>query len=92
MLFRSHVDVFSMGIGIPKKLCAVLPPFNNVAAIPDEAAAIHLCPIPLTCASIPLSRYVFPHPPGAFMLKFLNLFSHLLYTLLSYRKQVFGQH
>ena len=43
-----HVDVFNMGIGIPKKLCAVLPPFNNVAAIPDEAAAIHLCPIPLT--------------------------------------------
>ena len=50
--FTLHVDVFYTGIGIPKKLCAVLPPLNNVAAIPDDAAAIYLCPIPLTCASI----------------------------------------
>ena len=24
-----HVDVFKIGIGIPRKLCAVLPPFYN---------------------------------------------------------------
>ena len=70
--FTLHVDVFDIGIGIPKKLCAVLPPFNNVAAIQDDAAAIHLCPIPLTCASIPLRRYVLPHPPGSFILKILE--------------------
>ena len=67
-----HVDVLEIGIGIPKKLCAVLPPFNNVAAIPEDAAAIHLCPIPLKCASIPLRRYVLPQPPGALMLKILD--------------------
>ena len=32
------------------------------AAIPDETAA-------LTCASIPLSRYVLLLPPGGFMFK-----------------------
>ena len=37
--FSLHVDVFYTGIGIPKKLCAVLPPFKSVAAIPDDAAA-----------------------------------------------------
>ena len=48
------------------------PPFNNVAAIPDDSAAIHLYLIPLMCASFPLRRYVLPHPPGAFMLKILE--------------------
>ena len=61
--FTLHVDVLNIGIRGPKKLCAVLPPFNNIAATPDDAAAIHLCPVHLTCASIPLSRYVLLHPP-----------------------------
>ena len=39
------------------------------AAIPDETAGIHLCHYPLTCASIPLSKYVLPLPPGWFMLR-----------------------
>ena len=34
-------------MGIPNVLCAVRPPFKNVAAIPDEAVAIHFFPIPL---------------------------------------------
>ena len=70
--FTLHVDVFNTGIGMPKKLCAVLPSFNNVAAIPDDAAAIHLYLIPHMCASIPLRRYVLPHPPEAFILKILE--------------------
>ena len=32
--------------------------FYNVAAIPDKTDAINLCPIPLTCASILLSRFL----------------------------------
>ena len=42
------------------RLHAVLSPFGNVAAIHDDAAAIHLCHKPLLCASIPLSKYVLP--------------------------------
>ena len=34
-------------MGIANVLCAVRPPFKNVAAIPDEAVAIHFSPIPL---------------------------------------------
>ena len=36
-----QVDVFKIGMGIPNVLCAVRPPFKSVAAIPDEAVAIH---------------------------------------------------
>ena len=34
-------------MGIANVLCAVRPPFKNVAAIPDEAVAIHFFPTPL---------------------------------------------
>ena len=50
------------GIGIPNILWAVRPPFSNVAAIPDDAAEMHLFPCPLAYANI---REVFPQPPGA---------------------------
>ena len=33
--------MFKIGMGIPNVLCAVRPPFKSVAAIPDEAVAIH---------------------------------------------------
>ena len=39
--FMEQVDVFKIGMGIPNVLCAVRPPFKSVAAIPDEAVAIH---------------------------------------------------
>ena len=45
--FVEQVDVFEIGMGIPNVLCAVRPPFKSVAAIPDEAVAIHFFPIPL---------------------------------------------
>ena len=39
--FMGQVDVFKIGMGIPNILHAVRPPFKSVAAIPDEAVAIH---------------------------------------------------
>ena len=41
LAFMVQVDVFKIGMGIPNVLCAVRPPFKSVAAIPDEAVAIH---------------------------------------------------
>ena len=54
-----YVDVFGIGIGIPKTLYAVRPPFRSVAAIPEEAEAVHFLPLPLAYANIAFSKYVF---------------------------------
>ena len=34
-----HVEFGNIGIGIPNWLCAAHPPFNSVAAVPEEAVA-----------------------------------------------------
>ena len=43
--FMEQVDVLKIGMGILNVLCAVRPPLTSVAAIPDEAEAIHFFPI-----------------------------------------------
>ena len=42
-----HTEFGSIGIGIPNWLCAVRPPFNKVAATPEEAMAMQDVPAAL---------------------------------------------
>ena len=51
-LFTEHIDVGSIGIGMPNWLFAVLSPFSSVAAIPDDAVAIDDKPSALKAANI----------------------------------------
>ena len=58
-LFTEHIDVGSIGIGMPNWLFAVLSPFSSVAAIPDDAVAIDDKPSALKAANIAFRTYVF---------------------------------
>lgn len=49
-----HVLVSSIGIGILNRECAVLPPSNSSAAIPDDATAKAILPIDRIFAEIVL--------------------------------------
>ena len=57
-LFTGHIDVGSIGIGMPNWLFAVLSPFSSVAAIPDDAVAIDDKPSALKAANIAFRTYV----------------------------------
>ena len=50
-------------MGRRKVVCAVLPPFRRVAAMPELAVARAIPPCNLTLAKIKLMRNVFPVPP-----------------------------
>ncbi|PKB99246.1 hypothetical protein RhiirA5_300345, partial [Rhizophagus irregularis] len=55
-----NVEFSNNLIGILNLECAVLPPFSNNAAIPDEATAIAILDSDLTLAKIILNKKVFP--------------------------------
>ena len=65
----AHTDSSETGMGILKWECAVHPPDSSSAAIPDEATANAIFPIPQTVAKAVSNRNVFPQPPGALMKK-----------------------
>ena len=55
-----HTEFLFMGMGILNHEWVVLPPSNNSAAIPDDATAKAILPIPLTVDSNVSIRNVFP--------------------------------
>ena len=55
-----HTEVSFTGIGILKCEWAVQPPSNNSAAIPDDATANAIFPIPLTVDNNASIRNVLP--------------------------------
>ena len=55
-----HTEVSFTGIGILKHEWAVQPPSNNSAAIPDDATANAIFPIPLTVDNNASIRNVLP--------------------------------
>ncbi|KAK9081898.1 hypothetical protein Syun_030735 [Stephania yunnanensis] len=63
-LLMKHVEVESNRIGILNLECAVRPPGNDMAAIPDVAVANAINPLLRTFAKIDLYKKVFPVPPG----------------------------
>ena len=56
---REDGDVGIIGIGIPNWLCAVLPPFSRVAAIPDDALTINGIRAALNAANTVFKTYIF---------------------------------
>ena len=55
-----HIELSFTGIGILKHEWAVHPPSSNSAAIPDDATANAIFPMPLTVESNASIRNVFP--------------------------------
>ncbi|KAK9169666.1 hypothetical protein Syun_001806 [Stephania yunnanensis] len=62
-LLMKHVEVESNRIGILNLECAVRPPGNDMAAIPDVAVANAINPLLRMYAKIDLYKKVFPVPP-----------------------------
>ena len=60
-----HVEIAFMPNDILNLECAVRPPSNNNAAIPDVATDNAMSPPFLTLAKSVLNTNVFPVPPGA---------------------------
>src|SRR2546421_11741519 len=63
LAFILHVEVSLISNGILNLECAVLPPSNNNAAIPDDATAKAISPSFLTLAKSVLKKKVLPVPP-----------------------------
>jgi hypothetical protein len=59
-----HIESLLRAIGILKTECAVRPPSNRKAAMPEEATAMATCPSHRTNANNTLYTKVLPDPPG----------------------------
>ncbi len=59
-----HIESLPRSIGILKTECAVRPPSNRRAAMPEEATVMATCPSHRTNANNTLYTKVLPDPPG----------------------------
>ncbi|CAK9229698.1 unnamed protein product [Sphagnum troendelagicum] len=59
-----HIESLPKAIGILKTECAVHPPSNRRAAMPEEATPMATCPSRRTNANNILYSKVLPDPPG----------------------------
>ncbi|CAK9224469.1 unnamed protein product [Sphagnum troendelagicum] len=59
-----HIESLPRPIGILKTKCAVRPPSNRRAAMPEEATPMATCPSRRTNANNTLYTKVLPDPPG----------------------------
>ncbi|CAM6064233.1 unnamed protein product [Sphagnum tenellum] len=59
-----HIESLPRAIGILKIQCAVRPPSNRKAAMPEEATPMATCPSRRTNANNILYTKVLPNPPG----------------------------